>query len=215
MILRNITFSAVILAAAVAMCLSPASAQVSGTATQLNAKSQHWDSIEWKNCLAKFRRANKLELHPKVLRYVRGECTVDTVPASLKADECYMTAVSPSNLLSANAFEIKLTCWNGRMEIMECTNKKGHYMNAMTSGMRTNERCNGFPNLLAVDMRIAGPNKALARIGNETNSDTADCVRQVHKIQRLESDPRFENSRSLRDRWSREVEVGTRMRCKF
>ena len=126
-----------------------------------------------------------------------------------------MEAVSPSDLLSATDFETKLVCMSGKTDMMVCTNKKGHYMQAMTSGMAQDKRCEGFPNLLAVDMRKKGPNKALQEMFKDRKPNSSECERQVKTIRTLENNPRFDQDRNLRERWSREVELGTQMRCEF
>lgn len=182
---------------------------------EVGAMSKLWEAPEWKQCLQRFTRSARPAMYPKEQRLVNGECISKERSTAVANGRCFMEAVSPSDLLRATRFEVKLVCMNQTTEVMVCTNKKGHYMDAMTSGMQGNPKCAGFPDLLAVDMRKRGPNKALEHIFRNEKPNTDECGMQVRKIKRLEADPRFDGEKSIRQRWSEEVSVGRRMGCAF
>lgn len=194
------------------LCASATFAQ--STRATVEASSRLWESADWKKCLQNFSRTAKPAMYPTEKRLLSGVCADKERSRPAQEGECFMEAVSPSDLLSATRVEVKLLCLHGTREVMTCTNKMGHYMEAMTAGMKGNPKCDGFPDLLTVDMRKKGPNRALETLGG-TKSGSAGCAAQVRKIQRLEADPRFDIDRSVRQRWSEEVAMGTRMHCSF
>lgn len=189
--------------------------KISTTPSDTSAVAKPWDAPDWKKCAATFKRTAKSSMYPEEKRLVDGKCIGSTLPTKLPDGACFMEVVSPSDLLSATKFETKLMCMKGKVPEMVCTDKKGHYMDAMTGGMIRDKRCDGFPNLLATDMRKKGPNKAMQEIFKDTKPNSAECERQVRTIRSLENNSRFDVDRSIRTRWAREVELGTQMRCQF
>jgi hypothetical protein len=151
--------------------------------------------------------------YPAEQRLVDGKCASATAAPALSEGSCALEAVGPSELYKAKGVEVKLVCMEGRREVMVCTNKKGHYMDAMTSGMPTDKRCAGFPDLLAVNMSTKGPNKALDRIFRDSKPESTECALQVKMIRRLENDPRFDTNQSTREVWANKVAEATRMGC--
>lgn len=204
------------IAAAASIDLST-NAEFPNNASQSVATVQpkEWEESAWLKCFANFKRSVKPAMYPKEQRLLNGICISSNKSPHAPDGACFMEAVSPSDLLSATDFEVKLVCMKGSTEVMVCTNKKGHYMEAMTSGMSSDRRCDGFPNLLAVDMRKNGPNKALEHSFRNRKPNTVECERQVKVIQRLENDTRFDSDRSIREGWSQAVALGTRMGCHF
>lgn len=192
---------------------SPSS--TSASLSVASAQFKPWDTPEWKNCLANFKRNAKPGMYPKEQRLVDGKCIPSSLPTNLPNGACFMEAVSPSDLLSATKFETKLMCMRGKVPEMVCTDKKGHYMHAMTGGMAQDKKCDGFPNLLAIDMRKKGQNKALQEIFKDRKPNSSECERQVKTIRTLENDSRFDQDRRIRERWARESELDIQMRCQF
>lgn len=174
-----------------------------------------WEAPEWKRCLQKFKATVKSGLHPKVQTFYNGNCLPKEKATRPANGECFMEAVGPSDLFSATGVEVKLVCVNRGGDDMICTNKSGHYMSAMTAGMKSDVRCEGFPDLLAVNMKKAGPNKALDKILGPKKNNSIECQIQIRKIKRVENDPLFDSNRSIRRLWSYEVGVGEKMGCTF
>ena len=98
---------------------------------------------------------------------------------------------------------------------MTCTNKKGHYIEPMVAGMNDDPRCAGFPDLLNIDMRTKGSNKALDDLTNSRKQNSDECKRQARKIKTLEANPRFDADQKVRQQWSDEVSIATRLDCQY
>ena len=197
-----------------------APAQVVDTQPGDSNGARLWDDSGWKRCLASFSKSARVTTHGDVVRYINSECKVYKKRVEeAPSNTCFMEAVGPSQLLSSTKVEVKLMCRSAPAkhtgwvtETMVCTNKKGHYMSQMTSGMSADARCAGFPDLLAVSMARSGPNRALNSI-IKNPPQSAEC--QVHRatIGSLEKRPDFDTNRRVREVWSSMIQKGIGMGC--
>lgn len=107
-----------------------------------------WEASGWLACVSEYKKIfNKKTEEPHWYRYANGICAEEL---SLPPGTLYLMILGPDRgIRDRSGFEITLEISGSSSSKTICSNRADYYSESFEQEMRSNRRCNDFPNLLS------------------------------------------------------------------
>lgn len=195
------------------------------------AYSNFWEEEEWKICRDTFLSLHPQTLPKKIISYMYQDGVCDFGEESLppiKPGQCYLVILGSGALFPLN-HKIDMYCYGHQGSV--CTTAPDYYRSDIEDDMRSNPRCEGFPDFLNIRVRPkltpeeveewnrynnTGLYEDLPewiRFGNR-NTDN-ECRPLVNEIRRLENDPNWDRYSRIQKEWRSKYEKAMKMGCEL